>query len=71
MIIGTSHFVSVAAAVAYYRSQSPHDSPKEVRSDVESKIALEEISIGEPKIQTGESLCIVDGGRYAIETREK
>ncbi len=62
MTIGTSYFVSLSAAVRYYK---PYGTDK---ANVEQKIAEGEIHIGKPPVKPGEKLFKIDDGtRYAIE----
>lgn len=58
-ITGTSHFVSLAAALEYYTPQG------ENLSSVKRKVARGEISIGKPVTLPGEKLGIIKG-RYHI-----
>lgn len=64
--VGTCHFESLPAAVAYYRRQgdcSVFDATK----DVFAKLDAGEIHIGVPPIKEGERVEIIAGeGRYAI-----
>lgn len=62
MIWGTEHFVSMDAALAYYRGQN-FDA-----IDVARKLNSGEIQIGEPKLQPGQQLTLNRReGRYWIE----
>jgi len=62
---GTSHFVSKAAAIAYYL---PYEGNHAVVAAVNRKLAAGEIHIGPPTLKPGDRLTIVDAGtRYAIE----
>jgi hypothetical protein len=64
---GTAHFLSVAHAVRYYRSQGFGDR-LEAAKLVAQKLAALEIFIGEPKCPDGSQLVILDDGcRYGIE----
>jgi len=68
MTYGTSHFVSKAAAIRYYRDYEGSDA-KQV---VEQKIREGQIHIGRPHLKPGETLSVVDGGkRYAISNPRK
>lgn len=59
MKIGTAHFTSVEAAMAYYRKQG-------ITADaLHQKIMDGEIHIGEPKLADDEGLEIQDG-RYVV-----
>lgn len=62
---GTSHFVSLAAAIRYYRPYG-YDA-----SDVRAKLASGEIHLGEPSAQPS-SRVILDNreGRYFIVTND-
>lgn len=63
MTYGTSHFVSRAAAIRYYRDYEGSDAP----AAVARKVREGEIHIGKPRLKAGERLTTVDGGkRYAI-----
>ncbi len=69
--IGTSHFVSVKAAIKYYRSQAEPD-PAQAVAD---KLKEGAIHIGRPPIsvttgQHREFIIIIDNGtRYAIRSK--
>jgi len=64
MRYGTSHFVSHAAAVRYYRDYEGADASRAVQR----KLAAGEIHIGKPRLKPGERLHVIDSGtRYAIE----
>lgn len=68
MIIGTSYFVSVESAKAYYRGYHYEN----VSAAVQRKIVEGEIHIGKPQIKEGEKLITIDNGRrYAVETGAK
>lgn len=64
MIVGTSHFISVGAALRHYRGYRPaqHNNPKVLQAYVNNKLATGEISIGRP---TGEVVGVSDG-RYLV-----
>jgi hypothetical protein len=65
--IGTSHFVSLDAAIRYYSDYDYDD----VKGAVARKIAEGEISIGKPDLKPGERLTLVDEGkRYAIVQKD-
>lgn len=65
---GTSHFVSHAHAVSYYRPYAPDLNYRERRAWIESKVRDGEIHIGRPECKPGESIVTIDDGtRYAIE----
>jgi hypothetical protein len=57
--VGTSHFVSRAAAVAYYRDYGYDDTG----AAVDRKLAEGEIHIGPPTLKPGQTLGTTDGGR--------
>ena len=57
--IGTSHFVSYRAALAYYEAYAPEDS-----SFVDNKITSGEVYIGVPEDKAGYDTCINHEGRY-------
>lgn len=60
---GTAHFVSLSAALRYYRNQGGTE------RDVHEKIAMGEIFLGKPECGDGERAVIIPGeGRYAIES---
>ncbi len=60
---GTAHFVSRAAAIAYYREYGYDD----VAHAVDAKIAEGEIFIGRPRVFAGQTVSLIDNGRrYAI-----
>lgn len=64
MMYGTPHFVSVAAAVAYYKPYGY----KSTLAAVLRKKQDGEIHIGPPTLKPGQTLRIIDGGlRYAIQ----
>ena len=64
---GTSYFVSVPAAVRYYRAYE-HDNAEQA---VALKIADGNIHIGQPSLEPWQVLSIIyDGTRYAIEEPE-
>jgi len=65
---GTSHFVSKAAAIRYYRDTEGDNA----REAVERKLSEGEIHIGAPDLKPGETLSVIDNGtRYEIaETNE-
>lgn len=66
--IGTSHFLSFAAAMRYYRDYYDIDAC----IVVPQKIREGEITIGRPKVKVGEKLVLIDcGTRYAIEVRDE
>lgn len=61
MRIGTSHFVSKAVAIRYYKAQG------ETAASVARKIAAGEIHIGRPARAAGESVGVIPGeGRYYL-----
>jgi len=61
---GTSHFVSRAAAIEYYRPYGY------TTKDVDNELIEGAIRIGEPPLEDGDVLSIIKGeGRYQI-TRE-
>lgn len=61
MIVGTSHFVSLKAAVDYYRPYG------ENRASVLRKLKDREIHIHRPRLRPNERLVMLDGGkRYGI-----
>ena len=65
MVIGTSFFPTLSAAVTYYE---PYGFS---RADVREKAESGEISIGKPELQPGERLIYHPGeGRYLIETHK-
>lgn len=58
---GTHHFVSLQAAIRYYK---PYGNDK---AEVERKVAAGEIAIGEPPAREGYRVSIIaDEGRYAM-----
>lgn len=62
MIIGTSYFVSKAAAVRYYAYEHATE------SDIDRKLAEGLIHVGKPDLKPGDRLSTIDSGtRYAIE----
>ncbi len=61
MQIGTCHFVSLDAAIAYYRPYGLNN------MEVISKWKNLEICIGAPQIKKGQSLKVNSEGRYIIE----
>lgn len=64
---GTSHFVSMATAVTYYKAyeQNPHRA-------VITKLREGSIHIGKPELKAGQKLTIIDDGlRYAITEKEQ
>ena len=64
--IGTSFFVSRAAAVRYYAHQYA-DYPSSARAMVDQKLQAGDIHIGAPAVLDDETLSVVDNGtRYAI-----
>ena len=70
LIHGTAHFVSVGAALRYYREQGYGGGTiEELKVFVGGKLADGEISIGKPTdIPRGARLIRLDGGtRYGIE----
>lgn len=63
---GTSYFVSLAAAVRYYRDYG-YD-----KRGVQRKIAEGEIHVGKPPLKSGDRLSVIDGGtRYQITEGER
>ena len=61
--VGTSNFVSRAAAIKYYSDYGYADE----EHAVSRKLYEGEISIGNPPLKPGETLSIIDNGtRYAI-----
>ena len=70
IVIGTSYFVSMAKAVRYYRDYEGDDRSRAALA-VDRKIADGSIHIGQPPLQDGDILRIIDNGcRYAIERSE-
>ncbi len=66
-ITGTSSFVSVNHAIAYYREQTPGCTSLEATKLVAEKIQSADIHIGRPILKPGERLTLLDGGRrYGI-----
>ncbi len=64
MMYGTSHFVSLPAAVRDYADYGSD------RAQVEQKIAEGQIHIGPPAVKPGERLITIDAGsRYALVTK--
>lgn len=64
MIIGTNHFVSLSAAVGYYREMGF------TLADVLQKGKEGEIRIGKPVVAPYERLVTIDNGRrYAVEDK--
>ena len=62
MTYGTSHFVSKAAAVRYYR---PYE--QEATKAVDRKLAEGQIHIGVPELKNGQQCYLnADEGRYFI-----
>jgi hypothetical protein len=60
--VGTSHFVSKAAAVRYYAYEHATE------ADIDRKLAEGLIHIGKPELKPGQRLSTIDNGtRYAIE----
>jgi len=60
-MIGTSYFVSRAAAIAYYRDYGV------TAANVDRKMLAGEIHTGEPPLEPGDTLTTIDDGRrYAI-----
>jgi hypothetical protein len=59
-MIGTSHFVSLMRALAYYEPYGLD------AADVKAKIEAGEIHIGKPTTKPGETLRLNDEGRYII-----
>jgi hypothetical protein len=65
--IGTSYFVSHAAAVRYYREYEPGMTREHVRRIVDHKVADGSIHIGKPELKPHQKLSLIDNGtRYAI-----
>jgi hypothetical protein len=63
---GTSYFVSLAAAVRYYRDVE--DNPV---GAVARKVTAGEIHIGKPVLKEGETLSVIDAGtRYAVNVQD-
>ena len=69
-IYGTPYFVNFTKACDYYRDQGNDElTPNELGKLVQEKIDDDEIYLGKPDIQVGETLRLIDGGtRYALET---
>lgn len=68
MKIGTSHFVSLTAARAYYSPYDPDLTAEELKAWIDRKVAEGEIHIGKPTLQPGQKLSVIPGeGRYQIE----
>lgn len=62
MQVGTSYFVSKAAAVRYYAYEGATE------ATIERKLAEGLIHIGKPPLQNGQRLTVIDDGtRYAVE----
>lgn len=59
---GTSHFVSINAAIRYYEPYS--DNP---RSSVALKLAGGEIFIGRPLLRHGQTLAVINGRYHVTE----
>ena len=57
--IGTSHFVSYRAALAYYNDYAPGDI-----NFVDNKITSGEITIGQPESKPGFNTIVNSEGRY-------
>lgn len=71
MTWGTSHFVSLSAAIIYYHPYEPGATSAQVRATVERKISEGSIHIGKPVLRPSETLLIIDDGtRYAITSKE-
>ena len=70
MRIGTSYFVSKAAAMRYYKRYNDKGYGYwRLANDVANKIINGEIHIGKPQTKKGEHLVLIDDDtRYAIET---
>ena len=62
---GTSHFVSLEAAIAYYL---PYHYPI-TREAVSRKVSEGEINIGPPVLKPGERLTLIDSNRRYKITR--
>lgn len=68
VVIGTAYFVSMTAALDYYRPYGYGHNGSLFRA-VERKIADGEIHIGKPACEPHERLVLLDNGRrYGIET---
>jgi hypothetical protein len=65
MTIGTNHFATKKAALKYYQQQCDGLA---TMSDIEDMIRANEIVIGKPKVNKGESLRLNDEKRYLIVT---
>ena len=66
MIVGTSHFVSLEAAIRYYREYDLDS------AEVARKIADGEIHIGAPELLMGQKLIKIDNGlRYGLEGEDE
>ena len=65
-ITGTNHFVTYGAALRYYR-----DYEDDTTAAVSRKLFDQEIRLGPPELQPGQTLITVDNGlRYAIQEDE-
>lgn len=67
LTVGTSHFVDLHAARAYYRDYAPGQTRQQIAEWVSRKLADGEIHLGPPDTREHETLSVIDGGkRYAI-----
>ncbi len=67
---GTPYFLSAGNAYAYYKSQFPQTTKKNIEW-VNHKLNEKEIFIGRPKLKSNEFLSIIKGeGRYQINIKE-
>jgi hypothetical protein len=66
MIVGTSHFTTMGAALRHYRGYRPnaHTNPRVLQAYVNSKLATGEITIGRPR--SGHVVGVSDDGRYLL-----
>jgi len=64
---GTSYFVSVDAAIRYYKDTEG----RSAAHAVDRKIREGQIHIGKPTLKAGQTLLVIDGGtRYAISEKQ-
>ena len=69
MYHGTNHFVSISAAVNYYRDYTESNSIRNATIEVNHALMEGRIQIGPPTLKDNESLLInKTEGRYIIET---
>lgn len=67
---GTSYFVSLDAAIRYYRPYFT-GTRRDLARYVQTKVDTGEIHIGKPHVLDGGKLLVIDNGtRYAIEVQE-